>query len=120
MRWVRRWIGVALIALLLVGGWRLAHENGAAVTVSYLFGAIELRLWQALLWFFAAGFALAGSGWLWTGLRSRMTVRRYRKVVGGLEAEIHQLRNLPLATDREPGAARSGARDPVRAIRWGG
>jgi len=112
MRWLRRWIGVALVAALLVGGWRLAHENGGTVAVSYLFGAIEMPLWEALLIFFAAGFALAGAGWLWVSLRSRMTVRRYRKEVGVLEAELHQLRNLPLVTDGEQTSARAG--------RWGG
>ena len=34
MRWVRRWIAVALVAAVLVGGWTLAHENGALVRVS--------------------------------------------------------------------------------------
>jgi len=110
MRWVRRWIGVALIATLLVGGWRLAHENGGIVAVSYLFGAIEMPLWEALLIFFAAGFAFAGTGWLWQSLRARMIERRYRKAVGGLEAELHQLRNLPLATDGESASARAGRR----------
>ena len=104
MRWVRRWIAVALVVAVLIGGWGLAHENGALVRVSYLWGEIELPLWQALLWFFGAGFALAGSGWLWLGIRSRMVERRYRKAVGGLEAEVHQLRNLPLAPGREGGS----------------
>ena len=112
MRWVRRWIGVALVAALLIGGWRLAHENGVIVDVSYLFGAITMPLWEALLIFFAAGFALGGSGWVWHSVRARMIERRYRKAVGGLEAELHQLRNLPLATDGEQGSARTG--------RWGG
>jgi uncharacterized membrane protein YciS (DUF1049 family) len=116
MRWVRRWIGVALIAVLLVGGWSLKASNADAVAVDFLFGQVHLELWQALLCAFAAGFALAGLGWLWAGLRSGMVERRYRKLVGGLEAEVHQLRNLPLATEREPG----DARDPVRAVRWGG
>jgi hypothetical protein len=39
-----------------------------------------------------------------------MIERRYRKAVGGLEAELHQLRNLPLATDGEPRRARTAAR----------
>jgi uncharacterized integral membrane protein len=112
MRWVRRWIGVALVAALLIGGWRLAHENGDPVSVSYLFGAIGMPLWEALLIFFAAGFALGGSGWVWHSVRARMIERRYRKAVGGLEAELHQLRNLPLATDGEQSSARTG--------RWGG
>ena len=104
MRWVRRWIGVALIAAVLIGGWSLKIGNDDTVAVDFLFGKFEdVELWQALLCAFAAGFALAGSGWVWHSLRARMTLRRYRKAVGGLEAELHQLRNLPLATGSEPG-----------------
>src|SRR2546427_9508185 len=117
MRWGRRWIGLALIAALLVGGWWLKAENADRVAVNFLFGEVHLELWEALICAFGAGFALAGAGWLWAGVRSRMTVRRYRKAVGGLEAEIHQLRNLPLAPPREPPDARGG---PAGAARWSG
>lgn len=116
MRWVRRWIGVALIAVLLIGGWSLKAENADTVAVSFLFGEIHLELWEALICAFGAGFVLAGIGWLWAGVRSRMIERRYRKAVGGLEAEIHQLRNLPLATGGEPSDPRRG--EP--AVRFGG
>jgi uncharacterized membrane protein YciS (DUF1049 family) len=112
MRWLRRWIGVVLIVALLVGGWSLKAENAENVAVSFLFGEIQLELWEALLAAFGVGFALAGAGWLWSGLRARMIERRYRKELGGLEAELHQLRNLPLATDGEQASARAG--------RWGG
>ena len=111
MRWVRRWIGVALVAAFMIGGWRLKAENADSVDVDFLFREVKVELWEALLCAFAAGFALAGVGWLWAGLRSSMTVRRYRKLVGGLEAELHQLRNLPLASasdDRKPVRGGSG------------
>jgi uncharacterized membrane protein YciS (DUF1049 family) len=108
MSWVRRWIWVALIAAALVGGWSLKAGNDDVVHVDFLFGEVPLELWEALLAAFVAGFALAGAGWLWSGLRARMIERRYRKAVEGLESEIHQLRNLPLATDREQISARAG------------
>ena len=108
MRWVRRWIGVALVAALLIGGWSLKAENAENVAVSFLFGEIQLELWEALLCAFAAGFALAGVGWVWQTLRAGMIERRYRKAVGGLEAELHQLRNLPLATSGEQVSGRAG------------
>src|SRR5258705_11769112 len=109
MRWLRRWIWVALIAAFMFGGWSLKAENSVAVDVDFLFGEIRgVELWEALLVAFAAGFALAGAGWLWQSVRARMILRRYRKEGGGLEAELHQLRNLPLATDREPTSARAG------------
>jgi hypothetical protein len=115
MRWVRRWIGVALIAVVLIGGWSLKAENSDRVDVDFLFGEVQLELWEALLLAFGAGFALAGAGWLWSGLRSRMIERRYRKEVGGLEAEVHQLRNLPLVGPSDPSDARSGG--APRAVR---
>ena len=117
MRWVRRWIGVALIAAVLIGGWSLKSGNDEPVAVDFLFGEIQLELWEALLCAFAVGFVLAGAGWLWSGVRARMTLRRYRKEVGGLEAEIHQLRNLPLATAGEPVDPRRDA--PSRALLGG-
>jgi hypothetical protein len=112
MRWLRRWLGVALIAVVLIGGWSLKSGNDESVAVDFLFGEIHLELWEALLSAFGAGFALAGAGWLWSGLRSRMMEHRYRKEVGGLEAEIHQLRNLPLAAggaSADAGSMRSEA-----------
>lgn len=104
MRWVRRPIGVAVVVAVLVGGWRLAAENAAHVPVDYLLGVVQLPLWQALLSSFLAGFLLAGAGGLWFGVRARLIQRRYRKAVGGLESELHQLRNLPLAPETSSGA----------------
>jgi hypothetical protein len=80
----------------------------------------ETPLWQALLVAFAAGAAGVGLGALWQVLRLGMLARRYRRTVGRLESEIHQLRNLPLAGDeggeapRRPdrlGAARTATRE---------
>ena len=118
MRWVRRWIGVALIAAVLVGGWSLKAGNDDVVRVYFLFDEVHLALWEALLCAFGAGFALAGAGWLWSGLRARMVERRYRKAVDGLESELHQLLNLPLAATRGDATDASGA--PARAGRSGG
>jgi uncharacterized integral membrane protein len=119
MRWVRRWIGVALIAAVLVVGWSLKAGNATTVAVDFLFGSVHLELLEALLGAFSMGFAIAGCGWLGLAVRSRMVQRRYRKIVGGLESEIHQLRNLPLDTSAPPPDARGG-QGGARAARWGG
>jgi uncharacterized membrane protein YciS (DUF1049 family) len=120
MRWVRRLIGVAVVLTVMVGGWRFVGDNAAPVSISYVWGSVELPVWKAVLWCFAAGFALAGIGWLWFGVRSRLLFRRYRKAVGGLEAEIHQLRNLPLAPDGEPPDAIGSDRSHARFGKRGG
>jgi hypothetical protein len=49
-----------------------------------------------------------------------MIERRYRKAIGGLEAEVHQLRNLPLATSGEPTPTDSRGGGLSRAVRSGG
>jgi len=108
LRWVRRLLGLAVLVAAWWGIWQFARQNATVVAVSYVFGVVELPVWKALIACFAGGFALAALGGLVFGVRARMVQRRYRKAVGGLEAEIHQLRNLPLAPEEdlpEPGAS---------------
>jgi uncharacterized integral membrane protein len=110
MIWVRRILLVGVVLLFLVGGWLFAAQNAEPVRVNYVFGEFaELALWKALVSAFAFGAACVGAFSLLLGLRHGLVVRRYRKALGGLESEIHQLRNLPLAPDPEsPGDARAG------------
>lgn len=108
MRWVRRLVGVALIVSVMVVGWWFAAANDAVVRIDYVWGEAERPLWQALVNCFAAGFVLAGVAGLWFGLRAKLVQRRYRQTVGGLEAEIHQLRNLPLSPDSDTSGPDTG------------
>lgn len=103
MTFVRRILLVAVFVLLLVGGWRFAHENEAVVSIHYVLGrTVDVALWQALLAAVTAG--VLGTG-LVLGLslmRARMESRRFRKALVKLESEVHQLRNLPVvASDEE-------------------
>lgn len=100
MRTVRRVLGIALFVAILVVGWRLASENSDTVSIHYLAGETdEVLLWAALLSAFALGALTISlvSALQWA--RLSMVARRYRKAVRKLEAEVHQLRNLPLAAD---------------------
>jgi len=100
MRVVRRLLLVALFMAALVLGWWFARANAAAVTVDYLVGQLgDVSLWAALLGAFAAGAATAGGIGLYQIAKLQLVRRRYRKTVRSLEAEVHQLRNLPLAVD---------------------
>ncbi len=100
MRVVRRLLVVALFVAALVLGWRFARANSAAVTVDYLVGQLgDVSLWAALLGAFAAGAATAAGIGLYQVAKLQLVRRRYRKAIRGLEAEVHQLRNLPLAVD---------------------
>ena len=100
MRVVRRLLLIALFMAALVLGWWFARANAAAVTVDYLVGQLgDVSLWAALLGAFAAGAAVAGGIGLYQVAKLQLVRRRYRKTVRSLEAEVHQLRNLPLAVD---------------------
>jgi uncharacterized integral membrane protein len=88
---------------VLVFGWWFAAANAALVTISYVFGELAPSpLWLALLAAFAAGAAAAGLVGVYQALRRGLVMRRYRKTLRGLESELHQLRNLPLATHEPP------------------
>ena len=96
MRAVRRILALGLFVAVLVVGWRLATENSATVSIHYVAGETgDVLLWAALLVAFALGAAtislLAAYHWA----RLSMVARRYRRAVRKLEAEVHQLRNLP-------------------------
>ncbi|HXK21608.1 MAG TPA: LapA family protein [Myxococcota bacterium] len=115
MIWFRRILVIGALTALLVGGWVFAAGNGEPVFVYYVFGrtAEKIALWKALLAAFGLGAASVGALALFFGLRHGLVVRRYRRLLGGLESEIHQLRNLPLAPDPEsPGGSRAGFASP--------
>jgi uncharacterized integral membrane protein len=115
MIWVRRILMIGALAALLVGGWVFAAGNGEPVYVNYIFGrtAEKVALWKALVGAFVLGAGLIGAFAVYFGMRHGLVVRRYRKLLGGLESEIHQLRNLPLAPDPEsPGGSRAGFAAP--------
>jgi hypothetical protein len=99
MRTLRRLLAAALFVSALVFGWRFASANPEPVAVSLpLVGAIATHpLWLVLVGAFAVGFAVAAVVGLYQAARLSLLARRWRRVASGLEAELHQLRNLPLA-----------------------
>ncbi len=115
MRWVRRGLVLALLVAVMIAGWRFAAENQQPVSVHYVAGEFsELALWQVMLAAFSAGAGLVGVFAVFWSAKNSLAARRYRKALGGLEAEIHQLRNLPLAPEPDvPGDL--AAADPPRA-----
>jgi uncharacterized integral membrane protein len=117
--------GLLLLVLgpisVFVYAWYFAASNANPVEIHYLFGELPpLELWKALA---AASFAgalmvmfLMSYGWI----RARLESRRYREALLDLEAEVHQLRNLPLNADDPIGSASEGlARSGMGAGRSG-
>jgi len=98
MRLLLRLLWMALFVGVLVLGWRFAGANGETVRIALPIGEIApVPLWQALLVAFAAGAAAAALIGLYQVTKLHLVSRRYRKTVRGLEAEVHQLRTLPLS-----------------------
>ena len=111
MRLLRRSLWVIVIAALLYVGWRFPTENAQGIEISYLFGTFEaVPVWVALLAAFGSGALLATMASSLRVAKLGLTTRRYRKTVNDLEAEVHQLRNLPLSSD---GALTTGGADAV-------
>jgi uncharacterized membrane protein YciS (DUF1049 family) len=100
MQIARRLLLLAVFVGLLVTGWYFAASNSAQVHVDYLVDApLDLELWAALGLAFSGGAAAAAVLALYLLVRGGLLTRRYRKKIAVLEAELHQLRNLPLVGD---------------------
>jgi uncharacterized integral membrane protein len=98
---------VALVAALLVAAYQFTGKNTDLVSVHFFRWASPPQpLWVILLGSFGVGFAVAALLFGARLFRSSLLARRYRKAVSSLEAEVHQLRNVPLA---ETGAAEAPA-----------
>jgi uncharacterized integral membrane protein len=122
MRLLVRLFWVALFVGVLVLGWTFRAQNEGEVTISYAFGQFPpVPQWLALLAAFAVGASAAGLIGVYQVAKLRLLTRRFRKTVRGLEAEVHQLRTLPLSSE-EPGVAPAGARleDEPRGARGRG
>ena len=96
-RWV---LAVAIFVALFYATWRFVSDNSELVTVHYVVGQFEgVSVWLALLCAFATGAVVVGVLAMLGAVKLRLEARSYRKAVQGLEAEVHQLRNLPLTAD---------------------
>jgi hypothetical protein len=100
MRWIRRILVVGLLVGTWWVGWEFVTRNQQLVSVHYVVGdTAEATLWKVVLGSFFAGAGIVILFTVWISARSGLVARRYRKALGRLESEIHQLRNLPLAPD---------------------
>ena len=88
-------IGIGLIVVVRL----FPDRNEGPVDIDLLLANITgVELWLALGVTFVLGGALAFLVSSLFMVRSALVGRRYRKTIADLEAEVHHLRNLPLAT----------------------
>ncbi len=100
MRLARRLLVVAVFGAVFVLTWRFATGNSGVVIIEApVLADIEVSLWIALLVAFALGAIVTGLVAAYQVARLGLLGRRYRKIIRGLESEVHQLRNLPLTED---------------------
>ena len=113
MRWIRRILLGGLVVGLILASHYFVQHNEASVALDLAVVRFEnVSLWLLLLVTFAAGFASAAVIAIWRGARLRLESRRYRKEARNLEAEVHELRTLPLApAGSAPPAGRAGSED---------
>ena len=98
MRTVRRLLVLALFVGLFAVAWRFASANATQIGIDLLlFRSPEVPIWVALLSAFGIGALAAGVYLVYELIKKNLVARRYRKAIKGLESEVHQLRNLPLA-----------------------
>ena len=96
----RRLFALVVAAGLAYAAWLFAVENAATVSVFYWVGEFQdVELWFALAVAFGLGAGVVGLYTLYRAFRSGLVARRYKNALAGLEAEVHQLRNLPLAVE---------------------
>ena len=109
---LRRLLVVGVFAGLFAATWRFVSSNSGPIDLDLVLLQLhQIPLWSALLGAFASGATCAGASLVYELAKKSFATRRYRKELAGLESEIHQLRNLPLAAPDSPG----GPAPPARA-----
>ena len=112
MKWLRRVFVLALFVGLLWVSMEFTSRNEIQVPIDLIgFQTPMIPLWGALLGAFGLGAVFAWLSVVGKVMRQGLEARRSKKTVAGLEAEIHELRNLPLAGaegDAPAGATRLG------------
>jgi hypothetical protein len=93
-------LGAVLFVGILVLGWGFAADHEQLVTIKTPISSdAEVSLWLALLLAVALGAIAVGSIAAYQMARMGLLARRYRGIIRKLEAEVHELRNLPLDED---------------------
>ena len=102
MHWFRRILWGGLLIGLVLGSHYFVKYNEQVVSLEFGVTSFEeVALWTVLLSTFAVGFGVATAIATLRGARLRLLSRRYRKAARSLEAEVHELRTLPLASADE-------------------
>jgi uncharacterized membrane protein YciS (DUF1049 family) len=94
---------IGLFVAMLSLGWSFRSGNASVIELDLIWVRLpNVELWWVIL--VAIGIGAAGStlimGFAW--MRARLLNRRYRRAIQRLEAELHELRSLPLMGSEPP------------------
>jgi len=94
-----RWIAIIVLLCIFIVALLLAYANGATVVLDYLMGSMRVHLSSALLGAAIIGWLLGLLSSLAVIFRLKREAWRLKRSVRDAEAEIRNLRNLPLKND---------------------
>ncbi|MGH8280345.1 MAG: LapA family protein [Gammaproteobacteria bacterium] len=94
-----RWIAVVIVLCVFAAALILAYANGALVTLDYVAGRVRVHLASAILGAAFVGWILGIASSLLVIFRLKRETWRLRRSLRDAEAEIRNLRNLPLKND---------------------
>lgn len=94
-----RWVAVLVLLCVFAVALLLAYANGTTVILDYLAGNLRVHLSSALLGAAIVGWLLGIVSSLVMIFRLKRESWRLKRSVHDLEAELRNLRNLPLKND---------------------
>lgn len=94
-----RWIAIIILLCIFALALLLAYANGATVTLDYLAGNLRVHLSSALLAAAIIGWLLGIASCLLVIFRLKRETWQLKRRLRDVEAEIRNLRNLPLKND---------------------
>ncbi|HET7921501.1 MAG TPA: LapA family protein [Gammaproteobacteria bacterium] len=94
-----RWLAFILLLCVFIAALLLAYANGGVVAINYLAGEISVHLSSALLGAAIIGWLLGLLSSLAVIFRLKREAWKLKRSVREAEAEIRNLRNLPLKND---------------------
>lgn len=94
-----RWIAVVIVLCIFAAALFVAYANGSVVTLDYIAGRTQVHLASAILGAAFVGWVLGVISSLLVIFRLKRETWRLRRSVRDAEAEIRNLRNLPLKND---------------------
>lgn len=94
-----RWIAIIFFLCVFVVALLLAYANGTTVQLDYLAGDIRVHLSSALLGAAIIGWLLGLLSSLAVIFRLKREAWKLKRSIRDAEAEIRNLRNLPLKND---------------------